>query len=237
MTVIDPSREDPCLYMTCPPPPTWCGEIIPEGLCDHVDVWVDNYFDFGIEVLKEISDAELKFHSGQVDFKIHGKKITDSSLNVKTTKGYDRTIVYLATTKFNTSDIIFKGPSDGDAVLDVITGRFDNNSITFQKKKSDNLVVFEDDVLINNATINTGGGTDMITFMENSVIRGINEITLGPGRDILELPANMRGKGKIVVTDLSSNDTIKIGDQSFRGKGILKGKMNLPEYIQLKSNR
>ena len=73
--------------------------------------------------------------------------------------------------------------------------------------------------------------------MENSVIRGTNEITLGPGRDVLELPAKKRGKGTIVVTDLASNDTIKIGDQSFSGRDILKGKMNLPKYVQLKPKR
>jgi len=75
MTVIDPSMEDPCLYMTYPPLPTWCGEIIPEGLCDHVDIFIDNTLHFGFEVLKEISDADLKFNSGQAILEIHGKKL------------------------------------------------------------------------------------------------------------------------------------------------------------------
>jgi len=155
-------------------------------------------------------------------------------LTVKHFKGNDRTVVGLATTKLNTTDIIFKG--SGDGILDVITGRFDNNSITF-KKKADNLVVFGAEAVIDNATINAGGGIDTITFMENPVIRGTNEITLGPGKDVLELPANKRGKGKIVVTDLTGNDTIKIGDQSFSGRDILKGRINLPKYVQLKPKR
>ena len=233
MGVIDPSMEDPCLYMTCPPPATWCGEIIPEGLCDHVEIFEDDELLFSFNIIKEISNADFIANSGQT-LEILGKKVADSSVTARSFRGDRDAIIGLATTQFNTTDIVFKG--SGDGLLAVIAGRFNDNSITFKKKSAD-LVVFDDDVLINNATINAGGGTDTITFMENSVIRGTNEITFGPGKDVLELPANKRGNGKIVVTDLAGNDTIKIGEQSFSGRDILKGKIDLPKYVQLKFKR
>ena len=194
---IDPSSVDFCVINSCPQPPTWCGEIIPDGLCDHINVIMDRDYAFEFVVLKEISDLDLKVDSSR-GIGIGGKKVADSSVTIKSLKGDEhKAVVATYTKKFNANNIIFKG--SGDGIVDVITGRFNNNSITFKKKSAD-LVMFNDDAIINTSTINAGGGTDTITFMENSVIRGINEITLGPGKDVLELPANKRGKGKIIVT-------------------------------------
>ena len=239
---IDPSVTPPALCALpeeyqhfCPDPdpdpPSICGQLVPVDQCDRVEV-INTPGILEVLVLKEVSNLDLVADSDIITG-IAGKKVADSVVTAKSFKG-DRTLVALHTTKFNTSDIIFKG--FGDKFVDVMTGCFNNNSITFNKKSSD-FVEFQVDVEVRNATINAGRGADTIIFKENSVIKGTNEITLGQGKDVLELPANKKGKGKIDIIDLAGNDTIKIGDQSFSGRDILKGKTDLPKYVQLKSKR
>ena len=80
-------------------------------------------------------------------------------------------------------------------------------------------------------TVDAGEGADIITFKEYCGIKCTNVISLGKGKDILQLPAKKKGKGTINVTNLMNNDTIIIGDESFSGKDINKGEVYLPGYI------
>ena len=181
-----------------------------------------------VAVLKKVEDVEVTAQTGTTTAVV-GKKFAESSVTAKSKKG-DETTVAFNTTKVNKTEIEVKGKGAG--VVNVNSGRFNNSSIKFNKKSADS-VQFNNGVEVRNATVDAGRGADTITFKENSIIKGTNEITLGQGKDVLELPANKKGKGKIVVTDLANNDTIKIGDDSFSGKDILNGDVDLPKYIQI----
>ena len=183
-----------------------------------------------IVVAKKVEDLKVKFETGTTSA-IVSKKVADSKVTGKAEKG-DITKVVFQTTKVNDTDTTVKGKGAGD--IQVNTGRFNNSSITFKKKSNDS-VEFNNGVEVRNATIDGGKGADTITFKENAAIKGTNEITLGQGRDVLELPANKTGKGSIVVTDLQNKDTIKIGDESFSGRDILDGNVELPDYITIQA--
>ncbi len=200
---------------------------LPEEAADSIEI-VE--LDSGIEVAvtKKVSDVKVTSETGSTTAVV-GKKVATSTFTAKTEKGDSSTVAF-NTTKINESDIVVKGKGDG--VVNVNTGRFNNSSVTFKKKSADS-VQFNNGVEVRNASIDGGKGADTITFKENSIIKGRNEITLGKGRDVLELPANKIGKGSIVVTDLSKKDTIKIGDDSFSGKDILNGEVELPSYIEI----
>ena len=200
---------------------------IPGDQTDRVEV-VEIGDGLEVAVLKRVSDLNVESDSGTTTAVV-GKKVAESSVTSKALKGDESTVAF-NTTKVNKTEIVVKG--QGAGVVSVNTGRFNNSGIKFNKK-SDDSVSFNNGVEVRNATIDGGRGADTITFKENSVIKGTNEITLGQGADVLELPANKQGKGQIVVTDLANNDTIKIGDQSFSGEDILNGNVDLPNYIKI----
>tara|TARA_B100001093_G_C26585340_1_gene909126 strand:- start:78 stop:734 length:657 start_codon:yes stop_codon:yes gene_type:complete len=200
---------------------------IPDSQVDRVEV-VEIGDALEVAVLKKVSDLNAKVESDRTTAVV-GKKVAKSSVTSKAKAGDESTVAF-NTTKVNKTEIVVKG--QGNGVVNVNTGRFNNSSIKFNKKSADS-VSFNNGVEVRNATIDGGRGADTITFKENSVIKGSNEITLGQGADVLELPANKQGKGKIVVTDLSNNDTIKIGDESFSGRAVLDGDVELPSYIEI----
>jgi len=202
---------------------------LPEPPCDPIEVVeINNAIE--IIVCRKVSDIHVSGDSGTTTAVV-GKKVSDSSFTAKAEKGDESTIAF-NTTKVNKSEIVVKGKGSG--VVNVNTGRFNNSSINFNKKSADS-IRFNNGVEVRNVTVDASRGADTITFKENAIIKGRNEITLGQGKDVLELPASKKGKGKIVVTDLADNDTIKIGDESFSGKDILNGEVDLPKYIQLGS--
>ena len=207
---------------------------IPEEEADRIEV-VEVGDEIEVAVLKKVSGADFKSEdladkaeSGKTTtFK--GKKVADSSVTSKSQKGEESTVAF-NTTKLNNIEI--EGKGKGAAVVKVKTGLFNNSSIKFNKKSADS-IQFNNRVEVRNATIDGGRGADSITFKENTVIKGTNEITLGQGADVLELPADKKGNGKIVITDLANNDTIKIGNDSFSGRAILNGEVELPKYIEI----
>lgn len=203
--------------------------VVPEEFEGRVD-FIETELGGEIVVAKKVEDLKVKAETGTTSAMV-GKKVADSKVTGKAEKG-DITKVVFQTTKVNDNDITVKGKGAGD--IQVNTGRFNNSSITFKKKSNDS-VEFNNGVEVRNATIDGGKGADTITFKENAAIKGTNEITLGQGRDVLELPANKTGKGSIVVTDLQNKDTIKIGDESFSGKDILDGNVELPDYITIQA--
>jgi len=200
---------------------------IPDEQADRVEV-VEIGDAVEVAVVKKVSDLDVQADSGSTTAVV-GKKVAESSVTAKSREGDDTTVAF-NTTKVNKTEIVVKGKGAG--VVNVNTGRFNNSSIKFNKKSADS-VQFNNGVEVRNASISAGKGADTITFKENSVIKGTNEITLGKGKDVLELPATKKGNGTIVVTDLSNKDTIKIGDESFSGKDILKGDVDLPNYIKI----
>ena len=200
---------------------------IPEEIVDRVEI-VEVGDAVEVAVTSQVSDLKVTAETGTTTAVV-GKQVSDSSFSSKAVKGDSSTVAF-ETTKVQDTNIVVKGKGDG--VVNVNTGRFNGNSIEFKKKSADS-VQFNNGVEVRNATIDGGKGADTITFKENTVIKGTNEITLGKGKDVLELPANKSGKGSIVVTDLSKKDTIKIGDESFKGKDILNGNVELPNYIEI----
>jgi len=216
------------------PPPTRCPSCVPEDQCDRVDV-----VEVGdpqnpiveIAIFKKVTDLDCDFTSETSGTRIAivGKQIADSSITAKAVKG-DESVIAFNTTKVNNTDIEVKGKGKGARVVNVNTGRFNNSHILFNKKSAD-YVQFNNGVEVRNVTVDAGRGADIIHFKENSFIKGTNVIYLGKGKDILQLPANKKGKGTINVTDLMHNDTIIIGDESFSGKDINKGEVYLPGYI------
>ena len=200
---------------------------IPEEIVDRVEI-VEVGDAVEVAVTSQVSDLKVTAETGTTTAVV-GKQVSDSSFSAKAAKGDSSTVAF-ETTKVQDTNIVVKGKGDG--VVNVNTGRFNGNSIEFKKKSADS-VQFNDGVEVRNATIDGGKGADTITFKENTVVKGTNEITLGKGKDVLELPANKSGKGSIVVTDLSKKDTIKIGDESFKGKDILNGNVELPNYIEI----
>ena len=200
---------------------------IPDEQADRVEV-VEIGDAVEVAVVKKVADLDVQADSGSTTAVV-GKKVAESSVTAKSREGDDTTVAF-NTTKVNKTEIVVKGKGAG--VVNVNTGRFNNSSIKFNKKSADS-VQFNNGVEVRNASISAGKGADTITFKENSVIKGTNEITLGKGKDVLELPATKKGNGTIVVTDLSNKDTIKIGDESFSGKDILNGDVDLPNYIKI----
>jgi len=200
---------------------------IPDDQADRVEV-VEIGDALEVAVLKKVSDLDVKADSGTTTAVV-GKKVAESSVTSKAKKGDESTVAF-NTTKVNKTEIVVKGKGAG--VVNVNTGRFNNSSIKFNKKCADSVQV-NNGVELPNATVEGGRGAATMTFKENSIIKGTNEITLGQGKDVLELPANKKGKGKIVVTDLADNHTKKIGDDSFTGKDILNGDVELPNYTKI----
>ena len=200
---------------------------VPEEIADRVEI-VEIGDAIEVAVTAQVSDLNVTAQTGSTTAVV-GKQVSDSTFSAKAEKGDSSSVVF-ETTKVQDTNIVVKGKGDG--VVNVNTGRFNNNSIEFKKKSADS-VQFNNGVEVRNATIDGGKGADTITFKENTVIKGTNEITLGKGKDVLELPANKSGKGSIVVTDLSKKDSIKIGDETFKGKDILNGNVELPNYIEI----
>ena len=230
-----PDIEIDICQIPIPPPDPGCSSCVPEDQCDRVDV-----VEVGdpqnpiveIAIFKKVTDLDCDFTSetSGTDIVFVGKQIADSSFTAKAVKG-DESVIAFNTTKVNNTDIEVKGK--GDCVVNVNTGHFNNSSIFFNKKSAD-YVQFNNGVEVRNVTVNAGKGADIITFKENSFIKGTNVVNLGKGKDILQLPANKKGKGKISVQDLKDNDTIIIGDESFSGKDINKGEVVLPGYIVIR---
>ena len=200
---------------------------VPDDIAERIEV-VE--LDGGIEVAvkQEVSGLNSKSDTGTTTAVV-GKKVADSSFTAKAKKGDESTIGF-TTTKVNKSEITVKGKGAG--TVNFNTGRINNSSIEF-KRNSEDSVNFNSGVQLRNVTVNAGKGDDTITFKANTKILGSNEITLGAGADVLEVPAEINGKGKIVVTDLAKNDTIKVGDESFSGRDILKGEVELPKFIEI----
>ena len=202
--------------------------LVPEELEDRVEVVELEEGAAEISVTKQVSGLEVTADTGSTTA-IAGKKVEESTVKAKAEKG-DVTSVVFQTTKVDNADITVKGKGAGE--VKVNTGRFNNSSITFKKKSSDS-VEFNNGVEVRNVTIDGAKRSDTITFRENAAIKGTNEVFLGKGKDVLELPAENSGNGSIVVKDLKKGDTIKIGETEFKGRDILNGEVDLPNYITI----
>jgi len=200
---------------------------VPDELAEKIEV-VEVGGAIEVAVLKAVSDLDSKSETGTTTAFV-GKKIADSSLTAKAKKGDESTIAF-NTTKVNTTEIEVKGKGAG--TVNFNTGRINNSSIEFKKNSADS-VKFNNGVQLRNVTVDAGKGDDTITFKANTKLLGNNEITLGSGADVLEVPTEINGKGKITVTDFSKNDTIKVGDDSFSGRDILNGNVELPNFIEI----
>lgn len=202
--------------------------IVPEELEDRVDVVELEEGVSEIAVTQQVSGLELSSETGSTTA-IAGRKVSESTVKAKAEKE-DTTSIVFQTTKVDGSDITVRGKGAGD--VKVNTGRFNNSSITFKKKSNDS-VEFNNGVEVRNVSIDGGKRADTITFRENAAIKGVNEITLGKGADLLELPEDNSANGSIVVKDLKKGDTIKVGDTEYSGRDILNGEVDLPSYITI----
>ena len=199
---------------------------VPDELADRIDV-VEVGDAVEVAVLKKISDLNSKSETGTTTA-FAGNSIIDSSLQTRSEKG-DSSAMTFNNKKINRTEIEVKGR--GDAILNVNTGRIANSNIKFNRSGNDS-IKFANGVEVKNVTVDAGKGADTITFRERSIIKGTNVVTLGNGKDVLVLPVDKNGGGEIRVTDLSDNDTIKIGDNTYSGKDILAGKIDdLPDYL------
>ena len=187
--------------------------VIPEG--SEVQV-VES--DGGTEIVVEapVSDLELDVTGTGI---VAGKKVDESTVNVKASKGESATVV-LQSTKFVGSDINISG--SGKGVVKVNTGVFNKSTVTGGKKADS--VRFGNETKVKNAEVDCGKGNDTVTFKKNTTFKGKTTVDLGKGgKDSLVLKANKVKGGKLVVENFGKKDTITAGKNSFDYKDIKGG--------------
>ena len=191
--------------------------VIPEG--SEVQV-VE--LDGGTEIAVEAPVSELEVDVTGTGI-VAGKKVDESTVNVKASKGESATVV-LQSTKFIGSDINISG--GGKGVVKVNTGVFNKSTVTGGKKADS--VRFGNETTVKNAEVDCGKGNDTVTFNKNTTFKGKTTVDLGKGgKDSLVLKANKVKGGKLVVENFGKKDTITVGKNTFDYKDI-KGGAEIP---------
>ena len=140
-------------------------------------------------------NGKVSVTDGTVNSSAGGATINAATVNVT-----DGTAVLAAATKLNIS----KGSVTANASVNATVA---GGTFTSGKEVSDADVIT---VSGYGANVNTGKGNDSITVSEDAY--GTNTLTLGDGKDQVDVAA---GKGKVVITDLDSdNDILNLKDAS-----------------------
>ncbi len=87
---------------------------------------------------------------------------------------------------------------------------------------------------INNSRIDMSSGNDTIQFTGRSVIGGVNNITLGAGRDTVSIERNVKlanNTSSLVIKDFDKDDTLRMGGRSYNLNDIAGGRV---EYAEIK---
>ena len=211
--------------------------IIPEGEDQKIDI-VDLPSAEAIEVVVSEPISGLEFEvGGQKQVAVAGKKVSDSPIKAVAAAGETSKITF-ETTKVKNMNFTTEG--EGSVDLKVLTGKVQGSTITTSETaKSPDSIKFGETTQIKNTDISVGKGADTVTF-NGAKIKGDVRLSLGEkGKDIVQVDANIPGKGTILISDFDKKDRLKVTDgdevDTIRLKKLRRGQGDIPEGIVIQS--
>ena len=161
---------------------------------------------------------------GDVPVVIAGERIVDAVITNEAPKG--KTAQFSLAVK-KAKGLEFTTTGKGATDLTVAEGKFMKGSITTAKSKAQDSIDFASASIVKSVDINTGAGSDSITF--SGRMKGKSTIASGKGKDVIEV-TQRTGKGKLILSDFNKKDTLIVGDDSFRLKDLENG--DAPKWIK-----
>ena len=194
--------------------------LVPDGV-DPNDISVSTDGDGAstIKIDKPVSGLEIT--ATEETTVVSGKKLTDSTVTAKGSKG-ETSNVAVESKAFNNGTIENKGK--GSLEVSVDGANFKKSTIDAGNKKRNDSISFEGSAKVNKGTILAGKGDDNIVFGKKVSFKGTTNIDLGKGgKDSIVVNADQIKGGKLNISNFTKKDTITVGDETLTYKDIKNG--------------
>ena len=176
-----------------------------------------------IQIDKAVSGLEIT--ATEETTVVSGKKLTDSTVTAKGSKG-ETSNVAVESKAFNNGTIENKGK--GSLEVSVDGANFKKSTIDAGNKKRDDSISFEGSAKVDKGTILAGKGNDNIVFGKKVSFKGTTNIDLGKGgKDSIVVNADQIKGGTLNITNFTKKDTITVGGDTFTYKDI-KNEAEIP---------
>jgi hypothetical protein len=195
--------------------------VLPDGVtANDISVSTDSDGEANVAVSNRISGLKVTATEESTD--ISGAKLTDSTVNVKGSKGVTSDLD-VDNKEFKASTIENNGKGSLDVSVDGT--KFNKSTIDAGKKKRADNISFKGEAQIKSSVIKAGKGNDKITFGKEVGFQGKTTIDLGKGgKDSIVIDADsIPDGGKLKITNFTKKDTITVGDETFTYKDVKNG--------------
>ena len=179
------------------------------------------------EVQEAVVDINIAV-GGDVPVKVEGEAVKKSVIRPVAAEGETAKIT-LETTKVAKTTIVSEG--EGSVEVNVGDANFKKSTIDLSNSTAKDSISFSGSSQVTKSTILLGDGKDTVTFDEGVKLKGNTKIKVGSGVDSIEVPEEVGGKGKIFISNFSKRDKLFVDGEKLRGKRILSGKKEVPDFI------
>ena len=182
-----------------------------------------------VEVTSSVSDINLAV-GGQAPVKVEGSTVKNSVVRPVAAAGETAEITF-ETKKLESVTIVNQG--EGAVSVDVEKGTFKKSTIDLSSGSAKDSIAFGGDTKIVKNDILLGAGKDTVTFAEGIKLKGDTKIKVGDGRDAIKVPEEVKGGGKILISNFSKKDRLVVDGKKMSGNKLYKGKKEAPDFIAI----
>ena len=182
-----------------------------------------------LEVQEAVVDINLEV-GGSVPVKLEGEAVKKSVIRPTAAAGETAKITF-ETSKVAKTTIVSEG--EGYVEVKVGDGNLKKSTIDLSNSEAKDSISFGGSSQVTKATILLGDGKDTVTFDEGVKLKGNTKIKVGSGVDSIEVPEEVGGKGKIFISNFGKRDKLFVDGEKLRGKRILSGKKEVPDFIAI----
>jgi len=182
-----------------------------------------------VEVTSSVSDINLAV-GGEAPVKVEGSTVKNSVVRPVAAAGETAEITF-ETKKLESVTIVNQG--EGAVSVDVEKGTFKKSTIDLSSGSAKDSIAFGGDTKIVKNDILLGAGKDTVTFAEGIKLKGDTKIKVGDGRDAIKVPEEVKGGGKILISNFSKKDRLVVDGKKMSGNKLYKGKKEAPDFIAI----
>jgi len=182
-----------------------------------------------VEVTSSVSDINLAV-GGEAPVKVEGSTVKNSVVRPVAAAGQTAEITF-ETKKLESVTIVNQG--EGAVSVDVEKGTFKKSTIDLSSGSAKDSIAFGGDTKIVKNDILLGAGKDTVTFAEGIKLKGDTKIKVGDGRDAIKVPEEVKGGGKILISNFSKKDRLVVDGKKMSGNKLYKGKKEAPDFIAI----
>ena len=182
-----------------------------------------------VEVTSSVSDINLAV-GGEAPVKVEGSTVKNSVVRPVAAAGQTAEITF-ETKKLESVTIVNQG--EGAVSVDVEKGTFKKSTIDLSSGSAKDSIAFGGDTKIVKNDILLGAGKDTVTFAEGIKLKGDTKIKVGDGRDAIKVPEEVKGGGKLLISNFSKKDRLVVDGKKISGNKLYKGKKEAPDFIAI----